>query len=172
MVSRFEPNPDLDEVVAAKFAYPLVAHATDAVRDAAQGFAPPVKVWMTMQDERVRHSHMKADGQAVPENLRFILKKVRGSGNDLARVPRDLNLPLDNRIRCRCEPVTVADMLARSIHSLPPVLQGTRVVGVIQTYFKRAAESENGTTEDAPAYFMLRALRQVAATLQNVRSRR
>lgn len=172
MVSRFEPNPDLDAVVAAKFARPLVEHATLAVRDAARGFAPPVKIWLTVQDERVRRSHVKTDGQAVPDNLRFKLPKVRGAGIDLARLPRDLNLPLDNRINCRCEAIPVPDMLSRSIHSLPPVLQGTRVVGVIQTYFKRAAESENGTSEDTPAHFFLNALRQVAASMRNVRTRR
>lgn len=172
MVSRFEPNPGLDEVVAAKIAYPLVARATEALRDAARGFAPPVKIWVTARDERVRRSHVKTDGQAVPDNLRYKVPKVRGSGVDLGRAPRDLAFPVDNRINCRCESIPVGDLLARSINSLPPVLQGTRVVGTVETRFKRAAESENGTTDDAPAYFMLRALRQVATTIQNVRNRR
>jgi hypothetical protein len=46
------------------------------------------------------------------------------------------------------------------------------VVGTVETRFKRAAESENGTTEDTPAHFMLNALRQVAAAMQNLRTRR
>lgn len=172
MVSRFEPNPDLDAVVAAKFARPLVERATGAVRDAARVFAPPVKIWVTMQDERVRHSHAETDGQAVPDNLRYKLPKVRGAGTDLARRPRDPALPMDQTIKCRCEDVLVADMLSRTIHALPVVQQGTRVVGQVETRFKRAAESENGTTGDTAAHFMLRALRQVAAAMQNVRTRR
>lgn len=172
MVSRFEPNPDLDAVVAAKFARPMVERATDTVRDAARAGAPPVKIWVTMQDERVRHSHAKTDGQAVPDNLRFKVPKVRGSGADLARHPRDEALPLDQKIRCRCEDVTVQDMLSRTIQALPVVLQGTRVVGTVETRFKRAAESENGTTGDTAAHFMLNALRQVAAAMRTVRARR
>lgn len=172
MVSRFEPAPGLDEIVAARFALPFVERTRDAVRDAARGFAPPVKIWVTVRDERVRRSHEKTDGQAVPGNLRYKVAKVRGTGSDLAQEPRDLALPLENRINCRCESVLVADMLSRTIVSLPAFLQGTRVVGEVETRFKRAAESENGTTEDPAAHFMLRALRQVATTIQNVRAHR
>lgn len=178
MVSRFVPAPDLDVRVAAMIR-PRIDRLNEDVRDAARRRAPEVKVWMTMRDERVRRSHILTDGQAIPENLRFKVPKVATgndindvrAGFDLARQPRDPALPIGNRIRCRCEAVYLMGVLAASIHSLPSVLQGTRVVAETETRFHRAAESENGTSEDTPAYFMRDALREVAAQL-NVRGHR
>jgi hypothetical protein len=52
------------------------------VRDRAQRNAPDGKVWVTAHDERVRPSHVHADGQVVPDNLRYLIPKV-STGNDI-----------------------------------------------------------------------------------------
>jgi hypothetical protein len=179
MPSRFVPAPDLDARVAVLIARPLVERLNEDLRDAARRRAPDVKTWMTVRDERVRRSHVRTDGQTIPVNLRFKVPKV-GTGDDpndirvgfdLARHPRDPALPIGNRINCRCADPVLVGVLAATIHALPAVLQGTRVVAQTETRFPRAAESENGTTEDTAAYFMRDALREVAARL-NVRGHR
>lgn len=165
MVSRFEPAPGLDARVAARIARPKVDRINESVRDAARRNAPPVRIWITMRDERVRHTHVLTDGQVIPDNLRFKMPAVTGVGHDLAKHPRDPSLPLEQRIHCRCEDPTVAGAIARTIHAFPSVLQGTRVVAQTETRFPRAAESENGNTNDPGAFFMRNALREVAARL-------
>lgn len=170
MVTRFEPAPDLDAQVAARILRPGVDRLTDAVHDAARRFAPPVRVWLTVRDERVRHTHAQTDGQTIPDNLRFKIPATSGVGHDLARHPRDPGLPVANRVNCRCDDPTVPGVLAQSITKLPAVLQGTRVHGQVETRFPRAAESEFGTSEDESAAFMRNALREVAARV-NARTR-
>lgn len=171
MVSRFEPAPDLDARVAVLFARPNVERLNEAVRDIARAKAPDVRIWLTVRDERVRRTHVRTDGQTIPDNLRFKLPVISGVGHDLARHPRDSNLPIAQRANCRCADPVLRGVLAATIHALPAVLQGTRVVAQTETRFPRAAESENGTTEDQGAFFMRDALREVAARL-NARGRR
>lgn len=171
MVSRFEPSPGLDAVIAQRYAYPAVSRALDRMRDLARAGAPPLSVWITARDERVRPTHVDTDGQAVPDNLRFKVPSVSGVGHDLARAPRDPNLPLANRINCRCATGLIPDGLARTIHASLPVLQGTRVSGEVYTHFRRAAESEFGGDGDDGAYYMTNALRETAATMSGTRQR-
>lgn len=171
MVTRFEPAAGLDAAVAARILRPRVDRINEDVRDAARRLAPDVRVWLTVRDERVRRTHVKTDGQMIPDNLRFKLPKTIGVGVDLAKHPRDTNLPVAQRINCRCADPTIPGVLAASIHSFPAVLQGTRVVAETETRFPRAAESENGTSQDPAAYFMRDALREVAARL-NTRGHR
>lgn len=180
-MSHVELIDGLDVVIAERVMKPRVDTALDMLCDAARAKAPGVKVWVTMRDERVRTSHRKTDAQAVPANLRFRLPKAgRGDGDvslsdignvDLARFPRDPNLPIANRINCRCEAPTVPHLLRESIKRTPVTLTGTRVAGSVETRFPRAAESEFGTTEDGGAYFMTNALREVATRLQSGQSR-
>lgn len=178
MPTRFEPAPGLEARLAALIR-PKIDRINEDVRDAARRLAPDVKVWMSVRDERVRKSHVKADGQTIPVNLRFKLRKVAAGndeddirlGFDLARHPRDPSLPVGNRINCRCEDPVLAGVLAATIVALPAVLQGTRVVAQTETRFPRAAESENGTSEDQPAFFFRNALVEVASRL-NVRGHR
>lgn len=171
MVTRFEPAAGLDATVAVRIARPSVDRLNEAVRDVAQRLAPDVRVWLTVRDERVRTTHVKTDGQMIPANLRFKMPKTSGVGVDLCRHPRDPSLPTAQSINCRCADPTLPGVLARSIHALPAVLQGTRVVAQTETRFPRAAESENGTSEDQAAYFLRNALREVGARL-NARGRR
>jgi hypothetical protein len=168
-VTRFEPAPDLDARVAREIALPNVERIRDQVRDAARANAPDVRVWLTVRDERVRHTHVETDGQTIPANLRFRLPKVNGVGHDLARHPRDPALPIEQAINCRCEDPAVPGVLAGTIHSHPAVVEGSRVRAEISTDFPRAAESEVGTSEDQAAHFFRNALREVAARL-NARS--
>jgi hypothetical protein len=70
-----ELSADLEAAVARG---PLRAWADRAAQELtldAQREAPPARVWKTVGDERVRATHEKADGQAIPGNLKFILDK-------------------------------------------------------------------------------------------------
>jgi hypothetical protein len=57
---------------------------------------PLDKVWRTMRDDRVRHSHQLADGQTVPAGGRFVV------GGERCRYPGDFSLSLAERAGCRC----------------------------------------------------------------------
>lgn len=180
MATRFEPARDLDAQVAAKLAFPFVNRLSEELHGLSQAYAPDAKVWITMRDERVRHSHADADGQTVPENLRYKVKKVNTgddvndvrAGFDLARQPRDPNLPIGNRINCRCESLPLPGVIAATVNKLPTVLQGTRASGGVESRFPRVGESHEGTSEDTAVPFMRRALQEVAAAHRGSRRTR
>lgn len=172
MVTRFEPARDLDAMVAAKMAFPFVERLSTELLGPAKTYAPDAKAWITVRDERVRHTHIETDGQTVPENLRYKVPSTKGVGTDLARVPRDTALPLPNRINCRCASVPLPGVIAASINKMPTILQGTRVEGGIETRFPRAAESHEGTSDDSAVPFFARAISEVAAAHQNARRTR
>jgi hypothetical protein len=168
-MARFRPAPGLDAAVARLVAS-AVGQVAEQVADQAAEFAPPVKVWRTRLDERVRPWHRSAEGQAVPGNLRFELEhsprqhNPHPPGHELLREPRDPTayyLQIDD---CRCR-MDHNDELARSIHAGEPFVAGTRVSAPVSTRYPRAAESEFGTDEDAPARFMGRAAAAVGAKL-------
>lgn len=172
MVSRAELASDLDVLVAERFVGPRIDTALDMLRDAAQRNAPPCRVWVTMRDERVRKSHFDADGQAIPDNLRFKIEKPGQPGSyELARAPRDPLLSAANSINCRCSDPTITHLLRDSIHRTMVSIVGTRVSGSVETRFPRAAESEFGTSQDTPAHYMTNALREVAQRLTASQSR-
>jgi hypothetical protein len=172
MVSRFVPAPNLDATVAARYARPFVERLSGQMLRASRVYVPDAKVWVTVRDERVRHTHIETDGQTIPENLRYKIPSTKGAGTDLGRQPRDVALPLPNRINCRCASVPLPGLLAPTIHQVPTVLQGTRVTGGIESRFPRIAESETGTSGDTAARFMGRAINEVAAANRNVKSSR
>ena len=169
---RFEPVAGLDQEIARRFGVPAIRRALDMLRDEARTRAPDARVWVTMRDERVRKSHFETDTQTIPGNLRFKLpsNKVPGSF-DLARAPRDPTLPPDQRANCRCSDQSLPHLVRESIHAGDVQHTGTVVTGEVYTEFPRAAESEFGTSEDAPAHFMTNALREVALRLQSGHSR-
>lgn len=172
MAGHLTPAPGLDVTIAQRFARPAVARVLDMLLDEAKARAPQTRVWVTSRDERVRPTHVEADSQVVPDNLRFILNKVGGQpGHDLARHPRDPALPAAQAINCRCDDPTVGDFLRESLHASDVDVTGTRVSGQVYTDFDRAAESENGTDEDTAAHYMAGALQEVAARLRAGRSR-
>jgi len=159
-------HPDVDARVAELVARPALDRALARMRDSARMHAPVVRAWVTVRDERVRASHVRTDGQVIPDNLRFKVPKVNTgddvndvrAGFDLARFPRDPNLPIGNRIHCRCADPVIPNLLKDSIHSTGARVTGTRAFGSVYTEFPRAAESERGTDGDQAALFMRKAL--------------
>lgn len=177
---RVELRRDLDQVVA-RMAARAVDRLAAAVAREAQLRAPAGRIWLTAADERVRPSHADADGQTIPANLRFKLRKQiyipgagrgrRGSGRtvlaesefDLAREPRDEDLPPDQRKQCRCADVTVPGMIARKVRRSAAVVTGSRVRAEVSVRFPRIVECHHGTSGDAPDRFLSEALEAVAA---------
>jgi hypothetical protein len=179
-VAKIVLNPGFEAEVIRRIVRPHVDRLKEDVAEGARRRAPDARVWITREDERVRISHEDAHGQTIPANLRFKLKAVvyvhKGRGPhgkavnpaggwefipgrvDLARRPRDRALPVHQRANCRCQAVTLAGVFARSIHAGPTIVEGLRVTAQVETRFNRAAESEFGTAEDAPARFMRGAL--------------
>jgi hypothetical protein len=181
---RVELRKDLNAVVARMVRDKVDRLANDVAREARRR-APAAHVWLNVDDGRVRPAHVDADGQAIPGNLRFKLKKqvyIRGAGRghkgpghyklaqnayDLAREPRDESLPDDQLANCRCAMVEVPDMIAKKITVERAVVQGTRARGVVQVKFNRIVESHTGTSGDSPNRFLSEALDAVAARLRN-----
>jgi hypothetical protein len=54
------------------------------------------KVWLTMEDERVRPTHRDAGGQSVPLKQKFSV-----GGSEMDR-PGDMSAPIEEWINCRC----------------------------------------------------------------------
>lgn len=167
---RVELRRDLN-MVAARLAAPTVQRLADAVADAARQRAPAAKVWLSRDDGRVRPAHVHAHGQTIPENLRYQLRKQTGSGNlapghDLARRPRDRNLPADQRIRCRCLSVTLLGLIARRIVVSAPIVTTTGARAQVSVRFRRIVESEFGTGQDKAARFLGGAVDEVALRLR------
>lgn len=171
MGTRFEPAPGLDETVAARFALPFVERLSEELLTVSRTYVPDAKVWVTVRDEKVRHTHVDTDGQTIPENLRYKVPSTKGVGTDLGRAPRDTAFPLPNRINCRCESIPMPGLLIPTIVRIPTVLSGTRVNGGIESRFPRIAEAHEGTSGDTAVPFMRRAISEVAAAHPGVRGR-
>jgi hypothetical protein len=65
------------------------------------------KVWTTRDDNRVRPTHERADGQTVPMFGQFIV------GGSPCEYPGDPRLPIEERAGCRC--VITVKVLARPV---------------------------------------------------------
>jgi len=182
-----ELRQDLNTVVA-RMAAPTVERLARHVADEGRRRAPAAKVWITRDDERVRPAHVKAHGQTIPANLRYKLPKqvyVHGGGRgsdisghtilapgfDLARHPRDKELPPAQRANCRCLSITMLKLIARRITVSPVVVTGTQARAQVSVRFLRIVESEFGTGEDRGAHFLGGAVDVVAARLR-ARARR
>jgi hypothetical protein len=149
-VARFDLRPGLAQEIASRVLVPAVNEVARDIQAAAQRAAPDAAAWVTVQDDRVRPSHRDADGQTIPGNLRFALRKANGgSGVDMARAPRDPNLPLANREACRCESVTLGRVIAERIHALPAAVEGSRVRAEVEAVYPRIAESEFPSEPDS-----------------------
>lgn len=181
---RVDLRSDLDNVVA-KMVVGRVNDLAEQVARQARQRDPGVNIWITAEDERVRPAHAKADGQRVPGNLRFQLRKqvyTRGGGRgsrvsgftklgppgeyDLAREPRDEDLPDDQKKRCRCEMETAHGLIAERVRASRAVAQGSRASARVSVSFNRIVESEHGTSQDRPSRMMGGALDAVAARLR------
>ncbi len=162
-MGRFTPARGLDETVASRFLAPAVDRLAEEVRDEGRRRAPDGKVWLTARDERVRDTHVRTDSQEVPANLRYALPSVTGVGVDLARVPRDPNLPIGNAINCRCDSVPLPGVIARALHKSPTVVAGTRVRAEVTCEYHRVVESEFPSDGDSGGRWLGGAVRDVAS---------
>jgi hypothetical protein len=175
-VTRFVPARGLDENVARGVLLPAVERVKRALRDEMRDRAPDGKVWMTARDERVRQTHVHADSQEIPANLRYVLE-VPGRGGqptgevELARRPRDPDLSIANAINCRCESVSVPDAVARQIHDHPAVLAGTRVRATVTCDYHRVVESEYPEQPDGGGRWAGSAVADVARRISDVARR-
>ena len=154
---RLVLHPDLDDRVA-QMIVPDVNDVIDAVRSRAMLTAPDGLTWQTVRDERVRPAHRDVDFTLIPANLPFILHDEHGRAHE-AKKPRDPKLPIELRINCRCEAVTVPGAVARSLQAEHARAVGTSVSGKVTSRFERVAESE--AARDGGGWF-LGAARQVA----------
>lgn len=176
LMARVELRSDLNAVVA-RVAVPAVNRLAEAVAREARDRAPSAKVWLSRDDDRVRPAHVAAHHQTIPENLRFQLPQqrevpgqqqeeiVRGRF-DLARKPRDPDLPEDQKRNCRCVSVTVRGLIARRISTTPATVVGAQVRAQVLARFTRIVECEHGTPQDPAARFLGGALDAVAARVK------
>lgn len=172
---KVELRRDLNAVVA-RMAVPAVDRLAGAVADEARRRAPAAKIWLSRDDGRVRPSHVEAHGQTIPANLRFKLPKqryVRGTGQhvlapgfDLARRPRDPNLPADQRANCRCLNITMAGLIGRRVVTSPALATPTRARAEVSVRFNRIVESHFGTGQDRADRFLADAVEAVALRLR------
>lgn len=174
--------------IAERLAGGIVRREVESIADdvarAAKERAPDAKTWITHEDERVRPSHYHTHGQTIPENISYQLpsmtyiRKGRGpdgkavnplggwtvtDGVDVARAPRDPSLPVEQRIHCRCESLTLPGALAAATHTTPTMVTGTYVAGGVECIFRRVGEAEFGSSHDKGTHFMTLAAAAVAA---------
>jgi hypothetical protein len=169
-MARFTPARNLDQEVALRFARAVVTRTAERLRDEARKNAPAVHVWVTAHDERVRHTHVKADGQAIPGNLRFVLKTPNAgndvndirTGTELARAPRDPALSIGNRINCRCASLSIADGIGHLIEVTDTTVAGTHVHATVRVSFPRIVESEHPSSPDSGGGWFAQAVHTVA----------
>lgn len=172
MGARFVADRGLDSKVAVMVA-PEVGDIADRVAEAAKRFAPPQKTWRSIGDALVRKEHRKADGQAIPGNLRYVVdsplydREHYGVGpTQLLREPRDPNGSPGATYNCRCRSAVDPEGVARTIDAGPPVVSGPRVQAKVTCTHERAHEAEFGNDVDDGAHFMSRGVSAVSAELR------
>jgi hypothetical protein len=161
-VTRFQPGARLDERVAARWAVPEARRLADQLADRVRANVPDAGVWITARDERVRPTHVEADGQTIPANLRYSLTHPSHGGNELARAPRDPDLSIGNRIQCRCVAAGLPGAIAAHVHSSDVLLQGARAVATVSVQFPRIVESEHPGAGDGGGGWLRRSVEEVA----------
>ncbi|MFF4777525.1 hypothetical protein ACFY05_32180 [Microtetraspora fusca] len=192
-MARVELRQDLNAMMARRVRS-TVQELTRRLAAEAARRAPAAKVWITAADERVRPAHRKADGQTIPENIRFKLARQvyirKGRRRDrravnvaggmkivpgewvLAREPRDDDLPEDQKTRCRCIAVVWPGAIGKAVRAEPVTVTATGARGRVSVRFERIEESEFGTSGDRAARFLGGAVDIVAAELRSARARR
>ncbi|WP_431976083.1 hypothetical protein [Micromonospora haikouensis] len=171
-MTSYRPKSGLEAAIARLIA-PRVQQITEQVAEAARDNAPPTKTWKSQGDALVRPEHRAADGQEVPENLRFVVgspaydQQHYGAGpHQQLREPRDPEGTPGATVNCRCQTVSDPDGIARNIHAHPVTVSGSRIVGVVTCHGNRVVDSEFGTDKDDAARFMGRAIDEVARRLR------
>ncbi|MFE2723902.1 hypothetical protein [Kitasatospora sp. NPDC059327] len=174
-MARFEAVPGLEELVAAMVA-PEIGRIADEVADRAKRLAPPTKQWVTVADDRVRHTHVQTEGQSVPNNLRFKVpsmdwdRRHRGLGaHTYMKAPRDqTSRAVANIKNCRCHTMLDPVGISRGINSGPPIVAGNHVTVTVVCEGDLVVQAELGDVYPgglvaAGAHFMARATRAVSA---------
>lgn len=174
-MAKFTPNPALETLLARMIA-PDVQRIAHQVEVEAKRLAPPTKRWVTMADDKVRHTHIQAQGQVVPGNLRFTInsmdwdRKHRGVGrNTFILKPRDQSSrAVANLKNCRCTTAIDPDGIARNISTGPPIISGKKATVTVTVRAPMVVDAEVGTVYPGGlvadgAHFMARAAAIVAA---------
>jgi hypothetical protein len=171
--------PGLAERAAAAVTDRVRAYADEVAAEVRRN-APGGKGWLTSHDERVRKSHAAVDALQhdpnlpgeIPDNLRYQLPKMTyvrrvgweiTGGYDLAREPRDPNLPPEQKMQCRCESVTLPGAVARATRTGDVSIQGQRVTTDVTVTYPRIAESEHPDSGDSGGGWFRRSALDVAA---------
>lgn len=174
-MAKFTPNPALESLLAQMIA-PHVQRIAHQVEVEAKRLAPPTKRWVTMADSRVRPTHIQAQGQVVPDNLRFTINSMdwdrrhRGVGaNTYMLQPRDASSrAVANLKNCRCTTAVDPEGIARNISTGQPVITGKKVTVTVTARGPMVVEAEVGTVYPGSlvadgTHFMARATAIVAA---------
>ncbi|MGW3626260.1 hypothetical protein [Streptomyces sp. NPDC000880] len=174
-MAKFTPAPGLEEALA-KMVAPHVQRIAHQVVLEARRLAPPTKQWVTMGDHRVRPTHVSAQGQTVPGNLRFSINSMdwdrqhRGLGEKTyMAAPRDhTSRAVANLKNCRCTAHKDPQGIARHINAGQPVIAGKRVTVTVTAEAPMVVEAEVGTVYPGNlvadgAHFMSRGAAIVAA---------
>ena len=101
---------------------PASCHVYDLLTDRGWLVADGIVAHNSAQDERVRPTHHAADGQTIPDNLRFWIEKPSG-GHESAQAPRDPDLSIENRASCRCLSVHLPGLIAERVQAGDVVLR-------------------------------------------------
>lgn len=176
-MAKFHVEPGLEQKLALLLA-PQVHQIARQVERQAKVFAPPTKKWVTVGDDRVRPTHVTANGQEVPANLRFKINSMqwdmqhRGLGpTTYMKAPRDeSSRAVANIKNCRCQAHSIRDGISRNIRTLPPVVTGATITVKVIAEGDLVVPAEIGTVypgnlEAKGTYFMARAVAAVAARL-------
>jgi hypothetical protein len=173
MAKRFKARKDLDLIVAQM----VKDHVTETAREAeriAKREAPPTKTWVSMRDGAVREPHWHADGDELPNNLRFKLtafawdlahpgavpiemQRNAGVGNNWGDAPTVpgrysyLRFPRDKSqghfvqiVNCRCTLKMDPEGVAKMISVTPATVTGTKVQAKVVAEGKYVVEAERG----------------------------
>lgn len=174
-MAKFTPMPGLEEQLARMLA-PAVQRIAHQVEIEAKRLAPPTKRWVTMGDDRVRPTHVEAQGQVVPGNLRFELNSMRwdiehrgvGAHTYMLEPGDRTSRAIANLKNCRCTTHKDPDGIARHINAGQPVVAGKKVTVTVSVQAPKVVEAEVGTVYPGNlvadgAHFMSRAAAMVAA---------
>ena len=172
-MARFTVRPDLDEVVARMVA-PKVGEVARETARVAKKHAPPTKTWLSMRDNRVREPHVHADGDELPDNLRFKLTafawdlehpgalpiggETGGDGTSkwpdaetvpgrysYLRYPRDKSQGhLVQIVNCRCVLQMDPDGVAKMISVTPVKVVGAKATATVVAQGAYVIEAERG----------------------------
>lgn len=174
-MAKFHVAPGLEERLAVMIA-PHVEAVGRRVERQAKILAPPTKKWVTVADNDMRPTHVAANGQERPDNLRFEINsmewdiKHRGVGPlTYMKFPRDeSSRAVANLKNCECRADKIPDGISRNIRTTPAVVTGSKVTVTVVAEGEWVVAAEVGTVYPgnlvAPGvFYMARAAAAVAA---------